>query len=408
MRSELPVSEWSPQWLGYTIYDAVFLTRQEAASLPAEVSRALRRYAESGGRILVHGTDASSPIPDTLHETGVEPNDEGIYYQGFGLVRPSPTNIPWPSELWEGTNRAETIPNDPTLQVVGEVKVPVRGLLILVITFAVGIGPVNVWFLSRRGRKMWLWWIVPAVSLATCLIVFAYSLASEGVHGHGRTSLVTILDEKNHRASTLGYVSYYCPLTPSDGLHFSYDTAVAPLRPTEAYVNPYQYRRSRTLDWTHDQHLDSGWVMARVPACLSIRMNETRRERLSLRRDADGAITVVNGLGEGIESLHYCDEEGRIHSTGDLAAGKEAKLDKVDKIGAHAKRMRKPLREVFTQNWSYSLHALRQDPKSFLAPGCYVAVVKESPFLADPLATAPQEGSVGIIYGISAGPGDGR
>ena len=92
---------------------------------------------------------------------------------------------------------------------------------------------------------MWLWWIVPAVSLATCLVVFTYSIASEGVHGQCRTSLVTILDENNHRASTLGFVSYYCPLTPSDGLHFSYDTAVAGYT-NGPYVDPYRQRRSRS------------------------------------------------------------------------------------------------------------------------------------------------------------------
>lgn len=408
LRSELPVSEWSPNWLGYTCYDAVALSKQEAESLAADVSRALRRYAESGGMILVHGTDLAAAIPETLRDAADKASKKGIYTIGFGLVRPCPTDVPWPSELWEGMTRSQATPNDPSLQVVGNVKVPVRGLLVLVIAFAVGIGPVNVWFLSRRGRKMWLWWIVPAVSLATCLVVFAYSLASEGVHGHGRTSLVTILDENNHRASTLGYVSYYCPLTPSDGLHFSYDTAVAPLYSDAVYRNPYQHRRSRTLDWTNDQHLDTGWVMARVPTSLSIRMNETRRERLPIRRDADGSVTAVNGLGVEIESLSYCDETGQIHIAHNLAAGQEVKLEKGDRIWPLSERVRKPLREVFTQNWSYSLSALQQEPNTFLVPNSYVAVVKKSPFLADPLVTAPQEGSTGVIYGISAGSGDGR
>lgn len=407
LRSELPVSEWSPQWLGYTCYDVVLLTREEAESLTADVGRALHRYAESGGMILVHGVPLATAIPETLRNPTDKAN-HGLYRIGFGILRPCPTKAPWPTEFWEGMNRTQNAPNDPTLQVVGEVKVPVRGLLVLVIAFAVGIGPVNVWFLSRRGRKMWLWWIVPAVSLATCLVVFAYSLASEGVHGHGRTSLVTILDENNHRASTLGFVSYYCPLTPSDGLHFSYDTAVAPLYANDRYADPFRHQRSRTLDWTNDQHLDSGWVMARVPACLALRMNETRRERLSIRRDADGTITVVNGLGEEIESLHYRDADGNFHVAQNLPAGQEAKLDKDDKLAKRAGTVSKSLRELYTQNWSYSLNTLRQYPDTFLVPGTYLAVVKKSPFLNDPLPTAPQEGSVGIIYGICAETGDGR
>ena len=163
---------------------------------------------------------------------------------------------------------------------VSEVSVPVRGLLVLVICFAIGIGPVNVWLLSRRQKRMWLWWNVPAVSLATCLTVFGYSLISEGISGRGRTALITLLDENTHRATTMGYVSYYCPMTPSDGLHFSYDTEVVQLHSSAAVGIRHRGGRAKTIDWTNDQHLDSGWVVARVPACFAIRKSETRRERL--------------------------------------------------------------------------------------------------------------------------------
>ena len=148
---------------------------------------------------------------------------------------------------------------------------------------------------------MWLWWNVPAVSLATCLAVFAYSLFSEGISGRGRTALITLLDENTHRATTLGYASYYCPLTPSDGLHFSYDTEVVQLHSSEAGGPRFSGGRPKTMDWTNDQHLDSGWVVARVPACFAVRKSETRRERLAVHKAADGTVKVVNGLGVEIE-----------------------------------------------------------------------------------------------------------
>ena len=42
---------------------------------------------------------------------------------------------------------------------------PVRGLFVLVLLFALGIGPVNLWLLSKYKRRIWLWWNVPAISL---------------------------------------------------------------------------------------------------------------------------------------------------------------------------------------------------------------------------------------------------
>ena len=50
----------------------------------------------------------------------------------------------------------------------------------------------------------------------------------------------------------------------------------------------------------------------------------------------------------------------------------------------------------------------RSFPEKYVAPGCYVAVVKKSPFLEDPLVAAPQEESFGVIYGIGARSGNGR
>ena len=271
-----------------------------------------------------------------------------------------------------------------------------------------GIGPVNVWLLTRWQKRMWLWWNVPAVSLATCLAVFAYSLFSEGISGHGRTALITLLDENTHRATTLGFASYYCPLTPSDGLHFSYDTEVAQLHSSEPTGMRITQGRAKTIDWTKDQHLDSGWILSRVPACFAIRKSETRRERLSFRKSADGKVTVVNGLGVAIESLFYRDENGVVAVATDVLGGQERILavgkSKVAKPPAELKS----LRVLFDQPWNASLREIKSFPEEFVAPGCYVAVVKKSPFLEDPLVTASQDGSTGVIYGIGARSGNGR
>ena len=296
-------------------------------------------------------------------------------------------------------------PADRIVQVVGDVTIPVRGLLVVVILFAVGIGPVNVWLLSRRQKRMWLWWDVPAVSLVTCLAVFAYSLLSEGISGRGRTALITLLDENTHRATTLGFASYYCPLTPSDGLHFSPETEVVQLH---AMASGMGSGRPKTLDWTRDQHLDSGWVVARVPACFSVRKSETCRLRLTVHKAADGKLSVVNGLGMPIDSLYYVDDQGAVGVASDLPVGQERPLELRRPIAKTPPDEPLTLRAVFDQTWNASLQELRTSPEKFVTPGCYVAVVKQSRFLEDPLPAAPQEGSVGVIYGICARAGNGR
>ena len=157
--------------------------------------------------------------------------------------------------------------------------------------FGVGIGPANLWLLSRYKRRIWLWWDVPVISLLTCLAVFGYSLASEGFIGRGKTASMTLLDERCHRATTFGYISYYCPLTPTVGPRFGVDTDVALL---ENVLDRWRFQRRgagnslRFVDWTSDQHLTSGWVSARCRRIFSSARTKTAANGLPSRRSGMG------------------------------------------------------------------------------------------------------------------------
>ena len=76
-------------------------------------------------------------------------------------------------------------------------------------------------------------------------------------------------------------------LTPGDGLHFSFDTEVIPMRMNEGRNAGV---RSCTIDWSRDQHFAAGWVEARVPAHFKVRKSETRLERIAIHREADQSL----------------------------------------------------------------------------------------------------------------------
>ena len=82
----------------------------------------------------------------------------------------------------------------------------------------------------------------------------------------------------------------------------------------------------RTVDWTHDQHLASGWVTARVPSHFMVRKSETRRERITVRRGTNTDLRIVNGLGADIHQFWLADKDGTIYSASAIPAGEEAKL----------------------------------------------------------------------------------
>ncbi len=418
LRSDVAASKWSPNWLGYSCYDAVVATGQELDQMPAAVQAAVRRFVECGGTLWVYGGN----VPDAFSRGGVADGQNG-YHVGLGhvgpasdhnLVRRNGDSI-YPIARF-GSYRPQGRPADRANMLVAEAKVPARGLFLLILVFAVGIGPVNVWLLARFRRRIWLWWNVPAISLLACLAVFFYAAFSEGWTSRSMIASLTFLDERSHRATTIGYVSLYCPLAPG-GLHFGVDTDVAQAgRETPDYDrygpprSPGRPRQStesrRTVDWTVDQHLVSGWVTPRVPAYFQIRKNEDRRERLSVVKRADGSLAVVNALGADIRRVLVADASGRVFEGQDIPAGAERTLSPANRTAKSKTSPQAELRSMLLSNdWLGRFQSLGGEGSrnEQLVPGSYIATLAESPFVELPLAGASRQDTAAIVYGIIEG-----
>src|SRR5262249_49818249 len=175
---------------------------------------------------------------------------------------------------------------------VDDLGVPVRGLFAMMCLFAAVIGPGNVWVLSKWNRRIWLLWTVPAVALPTCACVFGYMVLAEGWQGHANVTALTVLDETQKRATTVGRASFYAPLTPSDGLRFDADTEVTVVgaKKRDYARGPYGVEESSlgpcSVDWGEGgrQHLTRGWVTARVPAHFVLRKSQTDQRRVMAAR----------------------------------------------------------------------------------------------------------------------------
>ncbi len=331
----LPVSAWSTSWLGFSRYDGVVVTGDDIRRMPPDVQSALWRYVECGGALFVLGGRelpeswglqeslkselSTDSVGIAAYDVGfgqcivsTETDTRGLNQNQWGWVIESwlKTAAPW---QWKGSvDEANRM-----FPVVSNVGIPVRGLFLLMLLFAVAIGPANLIVLSRKRRRIWMLWTTPVISLITCLAVFAYATFAEGWRRQVRTMGLTILDERARRATTIGWTAFYSALTPGDGLHFGYETELTPQQTTSTV---------RTVDWTHNQHLASGWVASRVPAHFMVRKSEMRRERVTVRRGANAGLRIVNGLGVDIRQFWLADRKGTIYFATGISAGSEAKL----------------------------------------------------------------------------------
>ncbi len=405
-RSEIEVAQWSGHWLGYSRYDGVFLSGREFRMAPSHVRDALTRMVECGGILVVVGP---WQMPSAWQRFSEIQAGVPVYYAGFGLCYQVSESDPtrWNKALWRHMRgkwqshaqfrSAMSTPEDANrgFPVVESLAVPARGIFLLMLVFAILIGPVNVFFFSKRGKRMRLFWTVPLVSLLTSGVVFAYSILSEGITNRIRLSGVTILDQRNHHAATEGLLAYYCPLTPGGGLDFDTQTELLP----QVGMNSWRDSgRARSMVWSDRQVLDDGWIVSRVPAHFTVRRNETRRERLVLRHDTDGRQYATNSLGARVIQVWLADTQGTVYHTEDIAAGQSQELTK---HSAWTRRQAAPgACQEDTRRWHGHIEEIERHVGELLRPGTYVAQLEGNPFMEQGLKTGEVIQADCIVIGI--------
>jgi hypothetical protein len=264
------------------------------------------------------------------------------------------------------------------------------------LVFVVLIGPVNIFVLAKLNRRIWLLWTIPSLSFLFCVIVFIHSLLAEGITPTTRIESITLLDQEEHRAVSLGIAAYYCPLTPGDGVHFPYEYEVIPVIRSTGIRDRGTAKR---IDNTRDQHFKSGWITARLPSHFYIRSHEPRRERIEFERNGDGSITAVNGLGTDIVQLIVSDDNGCLYSSQKIKAGERVPLIPTGSTFGKATTELTP-RSLYTMgSWYGAIHDVQKKPVSMLIPGSYYAELDTAPFIREGLAGTALRKHRSIVLG---------
>ena len=401
----------SSHWLDYSPYHVVLVSAEWLRSMPGEGRQALMRYAECGGCLAVLGRWK----PEDLQGIREPLNAYGAivkYPAGFGSIVVFESSrrkrfvlddglLAHLSKHFTGMRGLKADSNDyfpfrrrrpidqSDFPVIEDTQPPVQYLFLFMIAFVLLIGPANLIFLCRTDRRLWLLWTVPAMSVLASGTIFAIGILDEGVHTRTRIAAVTILDQRTARAATLGRLGYYSPFPPRGGLHFDYGTEVTPI---DFDLGPV------TIDWTHDQHFESGWFASRVPLQLRVRRSETRRERITVSVNESGDTLAVNGLGVSVKRLIYADGKGELWRAEAIAAGDEVKLTPLGRIASATPFVFHDL--LTNAEWRRAPENLTERPERFLRPNAWIAVLDDSPFLDEGIGEVSDRKVEAVVYGI--------
>jgi len=450
-RSEGDLDQWSDNWLALTRFDAILVTVEELATIPMTqpIGKALRRYIECGGTLCVVGTEWTAPKEwKEVLSTDDFTQWDALLGSAFLLKKPVESSddavttirnkILERSDAWTTAMRSDAYYgrgmygysgggtgffSDPRTMAIAmptseSQGVPVRAISILIIVFAVLIGPVNVYVLSWKKRRIWLLWTVPAISLVASGLVLGTNFSQEGFVRYTSVSSVTILDQRREEAISFGILGFYSTLTPRGGCVFENGT-----EPT-IIANRSRHKYDLVSYPGGSQNLTSGWIQPRVPAYFGIRKAATELKGLEFNWDVESP-TVVNQLGVDIEQLTVCSPDGTFYETKKILAGEKTVLTKfavaptnaagqtplpvyemppLNPMNSSAAAPNNQLSQMFWRlnNWQSIAATLTQEPTRYLENGSYIVSLGEesNPFIEPGIADAKPFQNKSVIVGF--------
>ena len=394
----LPPARLPENWLGYTSLRAVMIAPPEWGELSEAQKSALLTWAACGGDLFFVDGPIEALFPPG-QAPSASPGSTRAYF--FGRIHLMSADAITAEGLAATMSRTRTLQDANfslpasgvghwvsmgargfRLPIPGVGGVPARAYLLILIVFAVIIGPINYWLLHRARRQVLFVLTTPLISLIFIALLGGYVLAGEGLSVRGRAVTFTMIDQARKQAVSRASMTLYAAgLTPRGGLRFGREEAVFALgRDGEGT------REGLTLNLTDEQRFASGAIHARTPNNLETIAFRSARERLEFNRDGN-AIQVVNGLGARLEALVYRDGAQVYSLSKPLAAGERAVLRPGAADTVRIVQQGNLLSARFE-------HLLQRQPA-----GSYFAALDRSPFWNPGLEDIDERDSYHVVFG---------
>jgi hypothetical protein len=309
LSARIPRMNLPERWQGYPSWMTLIFAASDDLALAAEQRSAIATWVAAGGTVVI----ATSAQREAWRKVGVEPwllntNENELNKRLFriGAEKENPNVL---------------------ISVPGTESVPATGFMLLATLFAVVVGPLNLWWVRRRGAPALFLLTTPALSLITCVVLLGTNIIIEGLSLRRVASQLTVLDQSHARAIAWTRASYYGGFSVA---RFDVDSDAKVRRFEPEQNNGYSYRgrrdnESHAIDWRGGQQLSGEWIPARRNRQLLYVTARTERAQLQLTRKGN-QWQVTNGLGTALRQLTWRDGDNVVYTCGPLQTGESAEL----------------------------------------------------------------------------------
>ena len=284
------------------------------------------------------------------------------------------------------------------LPIPGLRDLPYRLFVIVLVLFAILIGPVNFLIVKSTGRPGWLLVTIPCLAFVASVSILAYGIFYQGIELKQNSETFTVLDQRAHRADSVALRSFFAGISPTDGLRPGAGTACFP-RPTSSRSD-----RLYLIDMGPSPVLRGEFLPVRRKGSQVVISERAVRARLTFRPEGDGFV-AVNAFSVPVARLCLRAADGSYYGW-NLDAGPDAVLEEAVGVGATIE-----LEPLAVRPNLLSLMPSPTDGRDLgwslgPPPMTYVAVLPSNPF-ADGAGLEPElEMGTHIVLGVLDEGGD--
>ncbi|MFT4709877.1 MAG: hypothetical protein ACI9D0_000868 [Bacteroidia bacterium] len=418
---EVSYDNMSVNWESYSSLDLVLL--DVSSGLPGGPElKALMEWSRLGGVVMFSGRDVNQVLAGVndvrdwledrflVHESGSGANSVRAYQCGFGrvLVHSDSGLLDAPEAMeavmvslrsevrtdWTPSPRGSRGSGSGlSPEITGVGVLPYRTFVTLMVLFAICVGPLNFWYMRKKGTPARLIVSIPAVAMFASILILAYGFLGQGISVRTDSHTVTLLDQRTGLVSTADSRAVFAGIAPGRGLVPGQGTGIFPMGVD--LVN----RESAIYNIDHGSATayTAGFLPSRVQVRQAVLTSRTSHLRLDFD-SSSGGLLVRNALGVAVHELQVHGEDGTWYELGDaeLDVGGEARLSPLD--GAPI-----PGKPVWFERDEERLWQFHPTDLATLPTGTFSAKLEQDPFTDDcGVATREISGSHGLL-GVMGG-----
>lgn len=333
----LPVmGDWRA-WLGI---DVLWMTPEDFAALSAELRAAIHDWLLQGGQV-VFCLEAGQSLPsEFLAPSSATERDltepvevglgsvRGFFWDGIRLdIEKAATEIQkFEPRLIEALEKNYKPDQAGFIKAAGKLGYPVAALMIVLLSFAVTMGPLNLYWFAPVGKRHYLFFTVPLISGVAALLLGALILIYDGTGGSGARVMLRFLDADHQRLVIIQEQASKTGLLLSREFPLSETAFIAfvPRLPMTGDLNLGRRGDRYEGDWFSSRSLQTHFLESVGPS----------REALELLNPDDlasgAAPVVLSSIPATLDELRWLDASGREWGATNISAGQRTTLEPLD------------------------------------------------------------------------------